>query len=117
MGNAINASVNVSDRPLTGQGVRGIKTAGGNSGRMVLDSAYYVGLLRKKISDVNNETIRLKSEVDQSSRDNGQYVQLEKRYETLMKAKENLEGQLADYNLALDKVLYVFICLFCFTVS
>ena len=71
---------------------------------MVLDSAYYVGLLRKKISDVNNETIRLKSEVDQSSRDNSQYVQLEKRYETLMKAKENLEGQLADYNLALDKV-------------
>jgi hypothetical protein len=28
---------------------------------------------------------------------------LERRYETLIKSKEILEGELADYNLALDK--------------
>jgi hypothetical protein len=103
-GMAINASVNVSDRPVTGQGVKGMKAQGGAGGRLVYDSAFYVGLLRKKINDVNNETIKLRGEMDQSSRDNSQYVQLEKRYEALLKNKENLEGQLADYNLALDKV-------------
>ena len=103
-GMAINASVNVSERPVTGQGVKGMKAQGGTGGRLVYDAAYYVGLLRKKINDVNNESIKLRSEMDQQSRDNSQYVQLEKRYETLLKNKESLEGQLADYNLALDKV-------------
>lgn len=103
-GNAINANVNVSERPVTGQGVKGMKAASGGSGRLVYDSAYYVGLLRKKINDVNTESMRLKNEIDQQSRDNSQYLQLEKRYENLVKNKETLEGQLADYNLALDKV-------------
>mmetsp|Transcript_65909 Transcript_65909/g.129665 ORF Transcript_65909/g.129665 Transcript_65909/m.129665 type:complete len:600 (+) Transcript_65909:57-1856(+) len=102
-GMAINASVNVSDRPVTGQGVKGMKAQGGGGGRLVYDTAYYVGTLRKKINDVNNETIKLRTEIDQQSRDSSQYVQLEKRYETLLKNKETLEGQLADYNLALDK--------------
>ncbi len=81
-----------------------MKAVSGGGGRLVYDTAYYVGLLRKKINDVNNESIKLRGEIEQSSRDNSQYVQLEKRYETLLKNKENLEGQLADYNLALDKV-------------
>lgn len=81
-----------------------MKAQGQNTGRLVQDSAYYVGLLRKKISDVNNETIKLRTEIDQQSKDNTQYTQLERRYEQLLKAKENLEGQLADYNLALDKI-------------
>lgn len=103
-GLALSASVNVSDRPVTGHGMMGMKTQGQNQGRLVQDAAFFVGLLRKKISDVNNETIKLRGEIEQQSRDNSQYVQLERRYETLLKSKESLEGQLADYNLALDKV-------------
>jgi intraflagellar transport protein 74 len=103
-GYAINASINVSDRPVTGQGVKGMKSTSTGTGRIVYDQAYYVGLLRRKISDVNNESVKLRTEMDQQSRDNTQYVQLEKRYESLVKSKEALEGQLADYNLALDKV-------------
>eukprot|EP01031_Cornospumella_fuschlensis_P026278 gene26278-31744_t len=102
-GIALSANVNVSDRPVTGHGMMGMKTQGGQ-GRLVQDAAYYIGLLRKKISDVNNESIKLRGEIDQQSRDNSQYVQLERRYETLLKSKESLEGQLADYNLALDKI-------------
>lgn len=103
-GIALSANVNVSERPVTGHGVMGMKAQGQNTGRLVQDSAYYVGVLRKKISDVNNETIKLRTEIDQQSKDNTQYTQLERRYEQLLKAKESLEGQLADYNLALDKV-------------
>jgi hypothetical protein len=103
-GIALSASINVSDRPMTGHGVMGMKVQGQNQGRLVEDAAYYIGLLRKKISDVNSETIKLRTEVEQQSKDNSQYTQLERRYENLLKNKENLEGQLADYNLALDKV-------------
>lgn len=102
-GFALSASVNVSDRPVTGQGVMGMKVQSANTGRIVTDAAYFVGLLRKKINDVNIESNKLKTEIEQQSKDNSQYVQLERKYETLSKSKEALEGQLADYNLALDK--------------
>ena len=91
------------DRPVTGQGVMGMKTQGQGMGRLVEDNSYYVGLIRKKISDVEKETKKLRTEIDQQSRDNSSFASLEKKYETLIKDKEKLEGQLADYNLAMDK--------------
>jgi hypothetical protein len=42
-------SVNVTDRPMTGQGVMGMKSSAGGGGRLVEDTSYYVGLLRKKM--------------------------------------------------------------------
>ena len=103
-GVALAASINVSDRPVTGQGVMGMR-AQGMSGRLVDDAAYYVGLIRKKINDVNNETSRLRAEIEQQSKESAQFSQLERKFEQLVKNKETLEGQLADYNLAMDKVL------------
>jgi hypothetical protein len=103
-GFALNASVNLSERPVTGQGVMGIKAQGHGAGRLVYDAAYYTGLLRKKVSDVNSEIVKLRTEIEQQSKDSSQYTNLERRYEALVKSKETLEGQLADYNLALDKV-------------
>ncbi len=54
---------------------------------------------------MNSESNKLRAEIEQQSKDNAQYTQLERKYETLAKSKEALEGQLADYNLALDKVV------------
>ena len=88
---------------MTGQGVMGMR-AQGATGRLVEDTSYYVGLIRKKMNEINTETNRLRQEIDQQSKDSSQIAQLEKKYETLLKNKEALEGQLADYNLALDKV-------------
>ena len=102
-GVALAASINVADRPMTGQGVMGMR-AQGATGRLVEDTSYYVGLIRKKMNEINTETNRLRQEIDQQSKDSSQIAQLEKKYETLLKNKEALEGQLADYNLALDKV-------------
>ena len=102
-GVSLTASINVSDRPVTGQGVMGMKTQANGPGRLVQDPSYYVGILRKKINDVATETKRLNTEMDQNERDQSQMIQLEKRYDTLAKNKEQLEGQLADYNLAMDK--------------
>jgi intraflagellar transport protein 74 len=92
-GVSLTASINVSDRPVTGQGVMGMKTQANGPGRLVQDPSYYVGILRKKINDVATETKRLNTEMDQYERDQSQMIQLEKRYDTLAKAKEQLEGQ------------------------
>ena len=96
-------NISVSDRPVTGQGIAGMKTAIG-PGRQVQDSSFYIGLLRTKITDITKETRKIKTDMDTMQRDAGQYSQLERKYESLLKEVRNLEGTLADYNLAMDKL-------------
>ena len=45
----------------------------------------------------------MKDEVDTINKDNQTYITLERKYETLIKDVRKFEGELADYNLALDK--------------
>jgi len=45
----------------------------------------------------------MKSEVEQINKDNTTYLTLERKYEALIKDVRKYEGELADYNLALDK--------------
>jgi intraflagellar transport protein 74 len=45
----------------------------------------------------------MKQEVEQINKDNQNYLTLERKYETLIKDVRKYEGELADYNLALDK--------------
>lgn len=130
-GIALQTQVQLSDRPVTGQGMMGMKQTNANAGRLVEDNAYYVslknsitsslstlpqqylliwsfmlkvGLLRKRVADISTEMSKLNTEIETNSKDSSQYTQLERKYETLLRSKETLEGQLADYNLALDKV-------------
>lgn len=95
--------VNVMDRPVTQQGISGIKTAIGGPGRVVYDKTYYISQIRQKNAEIRNEVAKFIEEIDQTNRDNGMYLTLEKKYDDLIKEVRNLEGQLADYNLALDK--------------
>ena len=50
-----------------------------------------------------NEISKMKSEVEEINKDNNTYVTLERKYEALIKDVRKYEGELADYNLALDK--------------
>ena len=45
----------------------------------------------------------MKQEVEDINKDNTTYLTLERKYETLIKDVRKFEGELADYNLALDK--------------
>lgn len=103
-GLALNMNINIQDRPVTGQGMVGIKSNQNNTNRIVEDNAYYIGLLRKKINDITQETKRLQILYDNNIKDTSLLSNLEKKYNTLLQTKESLEGVLADYNLALDKV-------------
>jgi intraflagellar transport protein 74 len=50
-----------------------------------------------------NEINKMKNEVEEINKDNATYLTLERKYETLIKDVRKFEGELADYNLALDK--------------
>ena len=53
--------------------------------------------------EITAEINKFKREIDQFHADNSQYAQLERKYESYIKEVRQLEGQLADYNLAMDK--------------
>jgi intraflagellar transport protein 74 len=100
-----NTKVNVVERPITNHGVSvvGLKTNNAGPGRQIYDRNYYHNLLKGKNAEIMNEINKMKSEVEEINKDNSTYMTLERKYETLIKDVRRYEGELADYNLALDK--------------
>uniref|UniRef100_A0A2K5D2I3 Intraflagellar transport 74 n=1 Tax=Aotus nancymaae TaxID=37293 RepID=A0A2K5D2I3_AOTNA len=84
----------VADRPVTQQGPQ----------RQILDKSYYLGLLRSKISELTTEVNRLQKEIEMYNQENSVYLSYEKRAETLAVEIKEFQGQLADYNMLVDKL-------------
>jgi len=95
--------VKVSDRPMTMQGVMGMKTGSLGPKRQIYDRTYYLVELRKRCQELVDEVYRLNKEINDIQQDNNVYASLEKRYDSLVKTVRSLEGDLADHNLATDK--------------
>lgn len=91
------------DRPVTNHGMMGMGTAKAGPGRQIYDRNYYANLLKNKNIEIASEISKMKQEVEDITRDNSTYVNLERKYEQLIKDVRKCEGELADYNLALDK--------------
>ena len=98
-----NTKVTAMERPVTNAGMAGMKSSSIGPGRQIYDRSYYFNLLKNKNNDIVNEINKMKSEVEEINKDNSTYLTLERRYETLIKDVRKFEGELADYNLALDK--------------
>ncbi|KAK2555052.1 Intraflagellar transport protein 74-like protein [Acropora cervicornis] len=79
---ALNSQIRVADRPMTKQGLTGIKTSAG----------------RAKITDLATEISKLQKEIESFNQENATFLTYEKS-----EIKE-LQGQLADYNTLLDKI-------------
>merc|ERR1719277_2241107 len=95
--------VKVSERPMTMQGMAGMKTGGVGPKRQIYDKTYYMGELRTRRQELQDEVGKLSKEINDIQQENKLYNSLEKRYDTLVKTVRNLEGDLADHNLATDK--------------
>lgn len=95
--------VKVADRPMTMQGMGGMKTGSLGPKRQIYDKSYYMSELRKRCGDLAAEVTRMNKEINDIREDNQVYNTLEKRYDSLVKTVRALEGDLADYNLATDK--------------
>jgi len=99
----MNANMNISDRPVTQQGLSGLKTAGQGPKRQIQDNSYFLQILRAKSTEIMKEIGMLKGQIEQSQKDNSSYGQLERKYEALTTEMRDLQGKLADYNLMLDR--------------
>lgn len=102
-GVALNAQVTVVDRPVTQQGLGGMKTAA-RGGRLVQDRSYYLGLVRSKINELHSENAKLNKEIENASDENSSFLTYEKRAEALASEIRDLQGELGDYNTLVDKL-------------
>uniref|UniRef100_G3N7I2 Intraflagellar transport 74 homolog n=1 Tax=Gasterosteus aculeatus aculeatus TaxID=481459 RepID=G3N7I2_GASAC len=95
----LSAQIKVTDRPVTQQGLSGMKTGVKGPQRQILDKSYYLGLLRSKINELTTETSKLLKEIDNFNQENSVYLSYERRAEGLALEIKDLQGQLADYNM------------------
>ncbi|XP_061778153.1 intraflagellar transport protein 74 homolog [Nerophis ophidion] len=100
----LSAQIKVTDRPVTQQGLSGMKTGLKGPQRQILDKSYYLGLLRSKINELTTEISKLHKEIDTFNQENSVYLSYEKRAESLAAEIRDLQGQLADYNMLMDKL-------------
>ena len=100
-----NAQVNLQNRPATkgGIGIAPSSHGGGGPKRQIYDRTYYLNQIRKRNTVLHQEISKFKSEIEVINKDNSSYVGLEKQYDGLINEVRQLEGELADYNLAQDK--------------
>ncbi|XP_021108598.1 intraflagellar transport protein 74 homolog isoform X2 [Heterocephalus glaber] len=103
-GGVLSSQIRVADRPVTQQGLSGMKTGMKGPQRQILDKSYYLGLLRSKISELTTEINKLQKEIEMYNQENSVYLSYEKRAETLAVGIKEFQGQLADYNMLVDKL-------------
>jgi len=72
-------------------------------GRQVYDLSYFIGLIRQRCGDLTREIAKLGEEIQRRTRDAKTMESLEREYDDLIGEVRQLEGELADYNLAMDK--------------
>lgn len=101
---ALASSVQVADRPMTQQGLTGVKTGALGPQRQVLDASYYSGVLRSKIKELRDEINNMEKESGALNAENATYLTFERRAETLAQQLKEKQGELADYNLLIDKI-------------
>ncbi|KND00683.1 uncharacterized protein SPPG_03805 [Spizellomyces punctatus DAOM BR117] len=94
----------VVDRPMTQQGLGGMRTGVQGPGRMVQDITFFQSELRQKITLLNNEVKRLCAEYDTLNKENANSAAFEKRADMLAEELRDLQGQLGDFNTLVDKL-------------
>lgn len=103
-GTALQSQLKVEDRPMTQQGLGGMKTGVKGQGRTVKDRTYFLGLIRSKINELNSENTKLNKEIENNSEENSAFLTYEKRAEVLAGEIRDLQGELGDYNTLVDKL-------------
>ena len=100
-----NTTVSNQIRELTKHGIETSHISAKNvgPGRQIQDRTFFINLLKQKTNSINKEITNIKGETEKINKDINEYFTLTKQYEGQSKEVQNLEGELADYNLAGDK--------------
>uniref|UniRef100_A0A8C9WW13 Intraflagellar transport 74 n=1 Tax=Scleropages formosus TaxID=113540 RepID=A0A8C9WW13_SCLFO len=104
----LSAQITVTDRPVTQQGLSGMKTGmrGNTICRLVQESLKkcFSISFKSKINELTTESSKLQKEIDTFNQENSVYLSYEKRAEGLAGEIKDLQGELADYNMLVDKL-------------
>ncbi|KAK7027296.1 Intraflagellar transport protein 74 [Halocaridina rubra] len=103
-GIGFNTPISVVDRPITQQGLSGMKTGARGPQRQVQDKSYFMGLLRTKIADLSSEIGRLRTEIEAMKQEQSTFLTYDKRVKEMAQELTELQGTLGDYNLLVDFV-------------
>ena len=103
-GIGLHTAVSVAERPITQQGLTGLKTGGRGPQRQFQDKSYFLGALRTKMAELTGEINKLSREVETQSKEQSTYLAYDKRVKELAEDVTGYQGQLADYNLLVDKL-------------
>lgn len=98
-----HAFLNVGERPVTQQGMVGIKPTTAGPKRKILSRSYFLVLLKQKISDLTQEIANFREQKEIFQKEIEIQKNLDSHHSKLCSEVRELEGTLADYNLAMDK--------------
>ncbi|XP_076645695.1 intraflagellar transport protein 74 homolog [Halictus rubicundus] len=100
-------NINIMDRPITQHGVAGIRPGTGRGlsmMRQIQDKRYYSSILQLKIRELNQEIVTLMKDIEDQNKESATYLHYDKRAKDLATELIMLQGQLADYNIVVDKM-------------
>lgn len=98
------AGISVADRPMTQQGLGGMKTANKGPQRQIQDHSYWLGEIRTKSNELATEIRKVEGDIRQYQEENNTYLMFEKRAETSAAEISALQGELHDYNTMIDRI-------------
>nr|XP_002128844.1 intraflagellar transport protein 74 homolog [Ciona intestinalis]XP_018667304.1 intraflagellar transport protein 74 homolog [Ciona intestinalis] len=97
------SGIKVQDRPMTQQGLSGMKTASRGQ-RQIQDRSYWLGEIRAKTTELTSEIHKTETAIVKHQEDNNTFLMFEKRAETLASEIAEIQGELHDYNMMMDRV-------------
>ena len=103
-GAALNTNVRVAERPVTQQGMAGMRSGPAGPGRQIQDKSFYLAEIRRKMTDLAQVVAEMEGDVQRIEGEQVQTQQLNRRGEELAHSLRELQGELAEYNIMLDKV-------------
>ncbi|KOC64137.1 Intraflagellar transport protein 74 like protein [Habropoda laboriosa] len=100
-------NINVMERPITQHGIAGIRPGTGRGlsmTRQIQDKRYYIGLMQLKVRELNQEITVIIKDIEDQNKERATYLHYDKRAKDLATELTALQGQLADYNIVVDKM-------------
>ncbi|CAM6130021.1 unnamed protein product [Calypogeia fissa] len=94
----------MESRPITHQGILSMRIPFQGPGRKILDKSYFIGKLRAKKQELQNEITTMMMEIEQLEKRAPANFQLDQRQDLLLQEVKLLKGQLGDYNMVMESV-------------
>ena len=100
----LNTDVQLSDRPVTQQGMMGLRGGPAGPGRQIQDKSFYLAQLRRKLQELSQVNGEMDDAIQAHEKEQVQLQKLGRKEEELARSLKALQGELADHNIMLDKI-------------